>query len=86
MIKGMDPKSAEPSSLELLAMSEDALQQMRSTNRAVVGLSIARTIVETYGGKILAENRAGGGAVFRFMLSLIQQSAPRDWLASGQIG
>jgi FixJ family two-component response regulator/signal transduction histidine kinase len=31
-----------------------------------LGLPIARTIVETYGGKIWAENRAGGGAVFRF--------------------
>ena len=31
---------------------------------------IARTIVETYGGKIWAENRPGGGAVFRFTLPL----------------
>jgi hypothetical protein len=28
------------------------------------------TIVETYGGKIWAENRRGGGAVFRFTLPL----------------
>jgi signal transduction histidine kinase len=35
-----------------------------------LGLSIARNIVETYGGKIWAENRAGGGAVFRFTLPL----------------
>lgn len=33
-----------------------------------IGLSIARTIIETYGGKIWAENRPGGGAAFRFML------------------
>jgi signal transduction histidine kinase len=33
-------------------------------------LSIARTIVETYGGKIWAENRPGGGAAFRFTLPL----------------
>jgi signal transduction histidine kinase len=51
-----------------------------------LGLSIARTIVKTYGGKIWAENGAGGGAVFRFILPLIQRSAPRDWLASDQIG
>jgi signal transduction histidine kinase len=36
-----------------------------------LGLSVARTIVETYGGKIWAENRAGGGAVFRFTLPLV---------------
>jgi signal transduction histidine kinase len=35
-----------------------------------LGLSIVRTIVETYGGKIWAENRAGGGAVLRFTLPL----------------
>jgi signal transduction histidine kinase len=37
-----------------------------------LGLSIARTIVENYGGKIWAENRVGGGAVFRFTLPLIR--------------
>lgn len=35
-----------------------------------LGLSIARTIVEAYGGKIWAQNRSGGGAVFRFTLPL----------------
>jgi signal transduction histidine kinase len=35
-----------------------------------LGLSLARTIVETYGGKIWAENRNGGGAVFRFTVPL----------------
>jgi len=35
-----------------------------------LGLSIARTIVEIYGGKIWAENRAEGGAVFRFTMPL----------------
>ena len=37
-----------------------------------MGLSIARTIVEAHGGKIWAENRPGGGAVFRFSLPLAQ--------------
>ena len=39
-------------------------------NGTGLGLSIARAIVETYGGKIWADNRAGGGAVFRFVLPL----------------
>ena len=35
-----------------------------------VGLSIARTIVEAHGGRIWAEQRDGGGAVFRVSLPL----------------
>jgi signal transduction histidine kinase len=35
-----------------------------------LGLSIARTIVETHNGLIWAENKIGGGAVFRFKLPL----------------
>ena len=38
-----------------------------------LGLSIARTIVENYGGKIWAENREGGGAVFRFTMPLARE-------------
>ncbi|HEY7298812.1 MAG TPA: PAS domain-containing sensor histidine kinase [Xanthobacteraceae bacterium] len=37
-----------------------------------VGLSIVRTIVESYGGRIWAENRIGGGTAFRFTLPLIE--------------
>ena len=40
-----------------------------------LGLSVARAIVETYGGKIWAENRPGGGAVFRFTLPLSRMLA-----------
>jgi signal transduction histidine kinase len=41
-------------------------------NGTGLGLSIARAIVETYGGKIWADNRTGGGAVFRFILPLAE--------------
>ncbi len=33
-----------------------------------LGLAVARSIVEAHGGRIWAENRAGGGAAFRFTL------------------
>lgn len=35
-----------------------------------MGLSIVRTIVESHGGQIWAENRNAGGAIFRFTLPL----------------
>ena len=38
-----------------------------------MGLSIARTIVETNGGRIWAEPHAAGGAVFRFTLPLAKR-------------
>jgi signal transduction histidine kinase len=34
---------------------------------------VARTIVQTYGGRIWAENRAAGGTVFRFTLPLAER-------------
>ena len=43
----------------------------RSTNTrmgAGIGLSICRAIVEAHGGRIWAENRAGGGAMFKFII------------------
>jgi len=46
-------------------------------NGTGLGLSIARTIVEAYGGKIWAQNRSGGGAVFRFTLPLASHAALR---------
>lgn len=39
-----------------------------------IGLPISRTIVEAHGGKIWAENGAGGGAVFRFTLPRARQA------------
>ncbi|MGE4480903.1 PAS domain-containing sensor histidine kinase [Acidocella sp.] len=38
-----------------------------------VGLSVSRTIIEAHGGKLWAESRAGGGAVFAFTLRSIER-------------
>ncbi len=41
-----------------------------TTGGVGLGLAICRAIVEAHGGRIWAENRAGGGAIFRFTLPL----------------
>jgi two-component system sensor histidine kinase KdpD len=38
-----------------------------------LGLAVCRGLVEAHGGRIWAENRAGGGAIFRFSLPLSRQ-------------
>jgi two-component system sensor histidine kinase KdpD len=38
-----------------------------------LGLTICRGIIEAHGGRIWAENRMGGGAVFRFSLPLTER-------------
>ena len=35
-----------------------------------LGLAVSRGLVEAHGGRIWAENREGGGAIFRFTLPL----------------
>jgi two-component system sensor kinase FixL len=39
-----------------------------------IGLSISRTIVESHGGRIGAENAQGGGARFWFTIPLAQSA------------
>lgn len=45
---------------------------------AGLGLAICRGVVELHGGKIHAENRPGGGAVFRFSLPLEGPPCPTE--------
>jgi two-component system sensor histidine kinase KdpD len=40
---------------------------------AGLGLAVARGMVEAHGGRITAESRAGGGALFRFTLPLAEE-------------
>ena len=37
-----------------------------------MGLPISRTIIEAHGGMLAAENKNGGGAVFRFTLPIAE--------------
>ena len=41
-----------------------------------LGLTICRGIIEAHGGRIWAENRTGGGAVFRFAIPLSEEQPP----------
>jgi two-component system sensor histidine kinase KdpD len=50
----------------------DKFYHDQSSPGAGLGLAICRAIVNTHGGRIWAENRKGGGAVFRFTLPLEQ--------------
>ena len=38
-----------------------------------LGLTICRGIIEAHGGRIWAENRPGGGSVFRFAIPLLER-------------
>jgi two-component system sensor histidine kinase KdpD len=48
-------------------------QEGGTRSGAGLGLAIARGIVETHGGRIAAEPRPGGGALFRFTLPLAEE-------------
>lgn len=49
-----------------------------ATRGAGLGLAIARAIVQAHGGRIFAENREGGGAVFRFTLPIVGEPPAVD--------
>lgn len=49
------------------------LEQGRRHEHAGLGLAIARTVIQGYGGTIAANNRAGGGACFEVSLPLVKR-------------
>jgi two-component system sensor histidine kinase KdpD len=42
-----------------------------------LGLAVSKGLVEAHGGRIWAENREGGGAIFRFTLQLGSKESMR---------
>jgi two-component system, LuxR family, sensor kinase FixL len=42
-----------------------------------MGLPISRTIIEAHNGRLWAENRNGGGALFRFTLPIAEKDASK---------
>jgi two-component system sensor histidine kinase KdpD len=56
----------------------DKFYHDRSSPGAGLGLAICRAIVSAHGGRIWAENRKGGGAIFRFTLPLAQSPLPGE--------
>ncbi len=65
-------------------VSQDHLEQMfepffsTKTGGMGMGLSISRTIIETCGGRLWAENTAQGGAIIRFSLPIAKEIEQKD--------
>jgi len=65
--KGIPPEELQSLFSGMRAHAEPSADSSRGMG---IGLSICKTIVSAHGGKISAETRPGGGAVFRFTLPL----------------
>jgi two-component system sensor histidine kinase KdpD len=59
-----------PAELDRIFEKFFRLAREGATGGAGLGLAICRGVVEAHGGRIWAENRDGGGAVFRFTLPI----------------
>jgi two-component system sensor kinase FixL len=58
------------------ALSEQLYSRFATTKTGSamgIGLSISRRIVEAHGGTLVAENRRGGGAIFRLTLPIMEE-------------
>jgi two-component system sensor kinase FixL len=51
-----------------------------------LGLSISRTIVAAHGGRMWAENNAGGGATVHFLLASVPAGSERPLFSSSAVG
>ena len=52
----------------------DAVPSDSKKRNTGIGLSVCATIVRAHGGEIYAENRPGGGAMFRFILNMEEEA------------
>jgi two-component system sensor histidine kinase KdpD len=67
--KGIPPEELSSLFSGMRAHAEPSADSSRGMG---IGLSICKTIVSAHGGRISAENRPEGGAIFRFTLPLGQ--------------
>jgi two-component system sensor histidine kinase KdpD len=70
LIEVMDHGPGLPPGTELLIFDKFYRAQPDSVRGAGLGLAICQSIIKAHGGRIWAENRPGGGAIFRFTLPL----------------